>query len=146
MKINDIAKIINEMKGRMPESSRATLAHKFINLFGKGLTTAKGDAILQQWVDNGGVARFLHDCELLSKQPFCSHEIAVHDTDLATFINRWMNIDEFKRGPGEDFEPITPDMHAIRSMMVDELKQLYERQKRETDDGNNIRNNLEADE
>lgn len=130
MKLSDIAGIIKSMKGRMPESSRSLLAHRFVKLFGENLTNAKDGGKLQEWVESGGVAHFLNDCELLSGQPWVNHEIAVHDSDLATFINRWMNIDKFRKDANSEFKPITPDMHAIRSMMVEELKGLYEAQRR----------------
>jgi hypothetical protein len=132
MKLSDIAQIILQMKSRMPESSRTLLAHKFVQLFGRNLTERYDGAKLQEWADNGGVAQFFDACELLSGPPNCGHDIAVHDSDLATYINRWMNIEQFKR-PGGDFEPITADMNDIRVMMVEELKGLYEAQKRVTD-------------
>lgn len=132
MKLGDIADIIAGMRSRMPESSRTLLAHKFVQLFGKNLTERQDGAKLQEWADSGGVAQFFDACGLLSGIPNCDHQIAVHDTDLATFINRWMNIEQFKR-PGGDFEPITADMNDIRVMMVEELKGLYEAQKRISD-------------
>ena len=132
MTLSDIADIIKSMQNRMPESSRTLLAHKFVQLFGKNLTDRQDGDKLQEWADSGGVAQFFDHCGLLSGMPFTDHQIAVHDSDLATFINRWMNIDKFKR-PGGDYEPITPDMNDIRVMMVNELNGLYEAQKRVSD-------------
>ena len=135
MRISDIAQIIREMRGRMPDSSRTMLAMKFVNLFGKDLTTSKDGAKIKEWADEGGVQAFLKDCDLLSSAPFCNHEISVHDTDLANFINKWMNVDKF-REPGGEYQPITPEMHSIRTLMVEELKNLYNAQKRITDHDN----------
>jgi hypothetical protein len=132
MKLSDIAEIIRGLRARMPESSRTLLANKFVTLFGKNLTDSKDGDKLQAWVDAGGPTDFYDQCDLHSDLPWVHHEISVHDSDLATFINRWMNVDEFKR-KGEGFVPITPDMNSIRCMMVEELKGLYEAQKRVTD-------------
>lgn len=132
MNISDIATIIREMRGRMPDSSRTTLALKFVKLFGKDLTTAEGNDKIQAWVNDGGVQAFLKDCDLISPSPFCDHEISVHDSDLANFINKWMNVEQF-REPGGEYRPITAEMNSIRTLMVEELKSLYQAQKRISD-------------
>jgi hypothetical protein len=137
MKLSDIAEIISFMGGRMPESSRTLLAHKFVQLFGKNLTDRNDGAKLKEWADNGGVAAFFDACHLLSGVPWVHHEISAHDSDLAQFINKWMNIESFRRDKNSDYEPITADMNAIRCLMVEELKNLYEAQKRLNEHGNN---------
>lgn len=133
MKMSEIAGIIKSMRGRMPESSRTLLAQKFIQLFGVNLTNTLKDAKLQEWVDKGGVPQFFDQCELLSGLPWVDHEISVHDTDLAAFINRWMNVDNFRQPGKDDYEPFTEEMHSVRFTIIEELKGLYEAQKRMTD-------------
>ena len=135
MTLSEIAGIIKSMQGKMPESSRALLADKFIKLFGKHLTNRTDGAMLKAWVEKGGVSQFIHECDLNAGKPWVDHEIAVDDSELAEFINRWMNIDKFRRSADSDFEPITPDMNAIRSLMVDELRALsLEREQDASDD------------
>lgn len=132
MKLSDITNIIQSMKGRMPESSRTLLAHKFMQVFAMHLTQIKSSATLQEWADNGGPTAFFRDCELLSGAPACDHNINIHDTDLATFINRWATVNEWKHKDGE-FRPFTQEMSDLRETMVKELNALYEAQKRVTE-------------
>jgi len=128
MNLSDITTIIKEMKGKMPESSRRLLAQKFIKTLAGNLTKDGLGAKVQEWSDSGGVQQFVDECEFLSGLPYVNHDIAVHDTDLATFINKWMNVDEFRRD-GE-FQPITADMHSLRYTMIEDLKGLARAQER----------------
>jgi len=144
MKLSDIATVIKEMTGRMPESSRALLALKFVKLLGKNLTNPKMGDSLKVWEKSGGVKQFFDDCDLKSGQPWVNHEISVHDSDLAAFLNRWMNVEQFKAGPGQEFQPITPDMNSIRSMMLNELQGIYNAQKRMNENDNQDRSDRDT--
>lgn len=120
MKASDISDIIAAMKDRMPESSRALLAHKFIKKIGQGLQE-RGK--LEEWADSGGPTKFMDDCGLDSGLPFVHHEIAISDSQLAEFCNRWMNVEQYKDESGE-WQPISTEMNQIRYTMVKELERL----------------------
>ena len=69
-------------------------------------------------------------CDLESGLPWVNHEIAVSDSALATLINKWMNVDEFRRPDGDgEFIPMTADMNSIRVSIVEDLKALAEQEK-----------------
>lgn len=120
MQLSDISTIIKSMVNRMPESSRTLLAHKFVHTLGQNLP----DKARERWVDSGGVSKFFDDCGLESGLPWVEHNISLHDSELATFINRWMNVESFRRSEDDEYTPVTPDMNSIRVTMVEELKTL----------------------
>ncbi len=121
MQASDISKIILQMQGRMPESSRALLAHKFIQAIGRGLQERDPDA-LKKWTDSGGPLQFMDACDLSSGLPSVHHEIAIHDSDLATFCNRWMNVEKYRDPSDGEWKPITTEMNQIRYTIVKELE------------------------
>lgn len=126
MKSSDLSRIVLEMKGIMPESSRSLLASKIIKKI--GLTLQEKDGILlKEWQDSGAPQKFLADCELNSGPPWVKHDLAVHDTDLATFCNRWMSVERIKVDDG-DWEPLTADQNDIRCKMVKDLKAMSDAQ------------------
>lgn len=129
MKMSDLSKIVLEMKGRMPESSRFLLAQKIVERVRKDLFSTKDNAKIQAWVEGGGMQDFFNACEFTSGPPHCNPSIGVHDTDLAAFINRWMNVDKFRRSGSREFEPFTPDMNSVRVTLVEDLKKLAAAQK-----------------
>lgn len=124
MKQSDIAAIVLSMKGMMPESSRYLLGTRFLKEI--GLHLQKKDAkLLIEWQDSGGPNHFLALCEFNSGPPWVNHDMAIHNTDLSNFCNRWMNVERI-RIDGGDWEPLTSEQNDIRCRMVDELKALAE--------------------
>lgn len=131
MKASDLAAIVRDMVGRMPESSRSFLAHKILMKLGLTLRE-RDDKLFNRWHDSGAPAAFIKDCAVNGELPACPHDIQVHDSELAMFINKWMNVTSFKASGGE-WRPITDEMHALRFTMIEELKTLAEVQKRDAD-------------
>jgi len=125
MKVSDISTIILKMKGRMPESSRTLLAHHFIRQIALDIKE-KNAKLLDEWTNSGGPQKFMVDCDLISDLPFVNHDIAVHDTDLAKFCNRWMGVEKYK--DGGEWKPFTAEMHQIRYTIINELAKLAEAQ------------------
>ena len=125
MKASDLSKIVLEMKDKMPESSRSLLASKIIKQI--GLTLQDDAAMLKVWQDSGAPQKFLADCELNSGPPWVKHDLAVHDTDLANFCNRWMSVERIRIDDG-DWEPLTADQNDIRCKMVEDLKAMSDAQ------------------
>jgi hypothetical protein len=138
MNLKDIKHVINEMAGKMPESSRALLAGKFGELLMKDLTGPLTDASIK--VSDAGtiVGEFIENCYLRTGPPNCPSNINIHDTDLAAFINRWMAADQWQTtGDGrKDWAPLTQDMKDLRETMLGELNDIYQAQKRMTDHDN----------
>ncbi len=128
MKMSDISDILLSFKGMMPESIRATMAHKFLHKMGYYLQNHKEDDILDKWIKGGSPRKFLDDCKLDSPQASVTHDIAIHDTDLSNFCNRWMAVEKIRR-PGEDYIPLTADMNSIRVTIIKELEALATAQK-----------------
>lgn len=124
MKLSNIAKIILDMKGKMPESSRHLLAMKILKDVGLHLQE-KGGTLVKEWQDSGAPAAFMRACEFNSGPPWVNHDIAIHDTDLANFINRWMNVERIRRSGDSEWEPLTADQNDIRVRMVEELKTIW---------------------
>lgn len=126
MKASDLSKVVLEMKGMMPESSRFRLAQKIAQIFRNDLITGESKGKIEKWINEGGLEDFFHQCDLKSGPPWVDHEISVHDSDLATWINKWMNVDQFRRPGEKEYSPISPDMHSLRFMMVEDLRKMAE--------------------
>lgn len=129
MKASDIAQLFLGMKGRMPESSRALLANRFVQMLGRNLARDNPKQ-LQQWLDEKGPEYFYRQCQLVSGQPHVHPEMNVHDTDLATFCNRWMNVEKYRDPEDGEWKPISPEMNQIRYTIVRELEELWKAQRR----------------
>ena len=123
VRVSDIVEIINQMKGRMPESSRSLLAERFIKKIGQGL---KERGKLEEWVEQRGPTQFMDDCGLDSGLPVVHHEIAVDDSKLAEFCNRWMNVEQYRDPDDGEWKPISVEMNQIRYTIVKELEALSE--------------------
>jgi len=132
VKASDLATVVREMEGRMPESSRSLLAHKI--LMKLSLTLRERDVnLFNRWHDSGAPTQFIKDCAIKNENlPNVPHDIQVHDGELAQFCNRWMNMEQFRESGGE-WKPVTPEMHSLRCTMIQELKTLSEIQKENAD-------------
>lgn len=123
LQLKDLSSVIASMDGLMPQSSRALLAHRLLKVLATELFSKLSDEQRQEI----NIA-FLKGCNLRSGLPHVPADMNVHETDLAAFCNRWMNVEQY-REPGGEFKPITPEMHSIRYTIVRELKALHESQK-----------------
>ena len=137
---NDLANIVLGMKGKMPESSRHLLGMQILK--GIGLHLQEKDAtLLKEWQDSGAPSHFMASCEFNSGPPWVNHDLAVHDTDLATFCNRWMNVERIRRKDGGEWETLTAEQNDIRCKMIEELKAMAN-----LDDGNSTDDEIYAPE
>ncbi len=127
MNLNVLADITLAMDGKMPESSRYLLAMKILEAIGLHLQE-KDATLLREWQDSKAPANFLAACQLKSGPPWVNHEIAVHNTDMATLINRWMNVERIRRKKDGKWEPLTADQNDIRCAIVEDLKALHKAQ------------------
>ena len=140
MTSNDLAKIVLGMKGKMPESSRHLLGMQILKGIGLHLQ-AKDATLLKGWQDSGSPAHFMASCEFTSGPPWVNYDLAVHDTDLAAFCNRWMNVERIRRSKGGEWETLTAEQNDIRCKMVAELKEMAN-----LDDGSNTNNKIHSPE
>jgi len=127
MKASDLAQIVLQLRGRMPESSRHYLGSEILKRIGLHLVEMGGN-LVKEWQDSGAPQAFMQACEFTSGPAWVDHDIAVHDTDLANFINRWMNVERIRRASDGEWEPLTADQNDIRCKMVEELKALWRNQ------------------
>ena len=118
MNLSAIANVIQELRGRMPESLRTLVASRMLTAYFKDIpytqrTKEKDDEVRDT---------FNKLCGLTSSLPYVSHDIQLSDSDLAKFCNRWMAVEQFRKD-GE-WRPITADMNDLRHTMCKELEEL----------------------
>jgi hypothetical protein len=107
---------MQELKGEIPEDIRSLVARRI----GRAIYHAcpyrdQADAISQ---------KFIAECKLEAGDPFAPGDLEVGRSELASFIDRWIHVQQFKRKDAEEFEPITSDMNEIRVSMCAELLEL----------------------
>ena len=118
MLVSDLATIVREMKGHMPESSRVMLVFKILKIL--GLTLRKRDAILlEKWHKDKAPEKFISDCDLPSDVlPSVPWNASLGDSKLAEFFDKWTTCSTYQN------KPLTPEMESIKSEMLEELKGL----------------------
>jgi hypothetical protein len=121
MNTKTLSQYIVGLRGKMPESSRTEAAIRLMQIIGGSLTAAQAEHF-----NAVGADRFIADCELTTMtRPSVDPGMAVDETKLAGFCNRWMAVSEFRFSDEDgDLRPVTPEMHGLRASMVAELKQL----------------------
>lgn len=126
MNSNDLTAIVRDMHGLMPESSRTELAVRLAMLVEKQVMAKGTPQIIHQW-QRDGLPSFMRQCMLTTLvRPVVPYDIAVEESKLAEFCNRWMNVSEFKLAdePPEAMRPISVELNGLRSSMISELKAL----------------------
>lgn len=119
MKLKTVAAAIRELKGAMPESFRTLVAHRLFNAFVNSLPYTDRNT-----ENEATMAEAFHTAAgINSDLPFVSHDLQIHDSDLATFCNRWMSIEKYKN-ESQEWKPFTSDMNSVRYTMVKELQKM----------------------
>jgi len=119
MKLKSLSDVVVSMRGLMPESSRFTLASRILKAIAVDLLE-KGGTLVEEWRNSGASQRFIQECELASGPANVPHDISVHDSDLAAFCNKWMNVEKYREAGGE-WRPVTPEMHQMRYTIIQDL-------------------------
>lgn len=124
MKQTDLSTIVSGLQGLMPESSRTELAFRLAQLVEAQLVVNAG--ALHHW-RTMGLALFMQGCGLTTTvRPVVPYDMAVEESKLAEFCNRWLNVSAFKLvdEPAEAMRPITVELNSLRVSMIRELQAL----------------------
>lgn len=119
MKLKSLSDVVVGMQGRMPESSRFTLASLILKAISLDLQEKDG-ILVEEWRNSGAPQRFMQECCLASGPANVPHDISIHDSDLAAFCNKWMNVEQYREAGGE-WRPVTPEMHQMRFTIIQDL-------------------------
>ena len=111
--------LVNELlglKGEIPEHIRSLVVRRIGRAF--------YDAVPDKNLGKAISTKLVHDCQLESGEPFAPADLEVGRTELASFIDRWIHVERYKRKDGEEWLPISPEMNEIRVSMCAELLEL----------------------
>jgi hypothetical protein len=126
MKHTDLSHIVTVLKGLMPESSRTELAYRLAQLVEREIIASGNEIGITHW-RKFEMAFFLQRCGLTTTvRPVVPYDIAVEESKLAEFCNRWMNVSAFKLidEPADAMRPITTELNGLRVSMIAELRAL----------------------
>lgn len=113
-----------DLKGLVSEVTRAVIVRRFCNLMTSTLST-EGKNPRKLWIerDQGRFIRETGITDVIPKIPNVSVDA------VNRWADKWLHVDAFRlKGDDDaDFRPITPEQNALRVTMIQDLKNMQEK-------------------
>ncbi len=130
-----MATFFADLKGLVSEVTRAIIVRRFCNLMTSALSTdGKNQRKLWLTRDQGRFIRETGITDAIPKIPNVS-VAAVNE-----WADKWLHVDAFRLKGSDDatFRPITPEQNALRVTMIQDLKNMQEKDLTKGEKGGSI--------
>lgn len=106
---------MRQLKGEIPEDIRSKVVRR--------VARAVYDACPMRGAADEISQNFITQCHLDAGDPFAPADLEVERSKLASFIDKWIHVQQYKEKGGE-WKPISPEMNEVRVSMCAELLEL----------------------
>jgi hypothetical protein len=111
---------VANLRGVVSEPSRTLIAKRLATIIGESFNLQEFKVL---WATRA-CPTFLEQCQLTCPERWVDDSLAVSETDLAAFCNKWMQVSHFKLADSDEYQVMTPELNGLRYTMVEELKSL----------------------
>lgn len=113
-----------DLKGLVSEVTRAVIVRRFCNLLTTTLTT-EGKNPRKLWIERDQ-GRFIRETEINESVPKIPN---VSVAAVNEWADKWLHVDGFRLKGDSDasWRPITPEQNALRVTMIQDLKNMQEK-------------------
>jgi hypothetical protein len=119
-----MATFFTGLKGLVSEVTRAIIVRRFCNLMTSTLST-EGENPRKMWLERDQ-SRFIRETEITDAIPKIPNvSVAV----VNKWADKWLHVDAFrlKGEEGAEWRAITPEQNALRVTMINDLKNMQEK-------------------
>lgn len=130
-----LATFFLDLKGIVSEATRAVIVRRFCNLMTSTLST-EGENPRKLWIARDQ-SRFIRETEITETIPKIP---VVSVSAVNSWADKWLHVDAFRlRGEeGAAWRAITPEQNALRVTMINDLKNMQEKDLTATGKGGSI--------